>query len=162
MEKSSRERLLDAGLELLGTVGSARASARAAEDRAAVPHGSVRYHFGSFDGFLDALVAHLVDVDRPRPGESPAEVCARWLGPQRTVTRARYELTLLAFGRPELADRLVAGRDVFVATLIDAGCAPDVARRLVAALDGLVLDALLRGETTLDPTPLIAMLTVDG
>ncbi|MEO9327979.1 TetR/AcrR family transcriptional regulator [Gordonia aurantiaca] len=148
MEKSSgrptRQTLLDAGIELIGSLGERQASTRAVEDAAGVPHGSIRHHFGGRAGFLAALVEHVFTLDVPASGESPRDAIVRWLGPDRTRTRARYELLLLATRDDELRARMVAGRDRFVTRLVDAGMAASAAQQLVAALDGLVLDALLR------------------
>lgn len=160
MVKSSRDRLLDAGLQLLGTIGAARTSARAAEESAGLPHGSIRHHFGSYERFLEALVEHLRDIDQPRGGETPSETLARWLGPERTFTRARYELMLVSLRRPQLREHLVAAREQYVSALATGTVTRQAARDAVAALDGLVLDALLRGDTYLDPSALIAAIAI--
>ncbi|WP_238418630.1 TetR/AcrR family transcriptional regulator [Gordonia sp. 'Campus'] len=148
MEKSpstsTRNVLLDTGVALIGTVGSRRASARAVEDTAGVPHGSVRHHFGGQSGFLAALVEHVFDGDRATDGESAREVIARWLGADRVRTKARYELMLLATRDDALRRAMVGHRDRYVTGLVDGGMSRADARQLVAALDGLVLDALLR------------------
>lgn len=144
--RSTREALLDAGVELIGARGARQASTRAVEDAAGVPHGSIRHHFGGQAGFLAALVEHVFALDVPAPGESPREAIRRWLGPDRTRTQARYELLLLATRDPELRARMVAGRDRFVARLVDSELPETEARQLVAAVDGLVLDALLRDK----------------
>jgi len=66
------------------------------------------------------------------------------LGPGRTLTLAPYELFLMAARDPSLREPLVQGRERFVA----AASAPGrrggghAGRRL----DGLVLDALVRGS----------------
>ncbi len=160
MENSSRDRLLDAGLQLLGTVGVARTSARAAEESAGLPHGSIRHHFGSYERFLEALVEHLRDIDQPRGGETLSETLARWLGPEQTFTRARYELMLAALNRPRLREHLVAARELYVSVLASGAATRQAARDAVAALDGLVLDALLRGDTQLDPSAAIAAIAI--
>lgn len=67
-----------------------------------------------------------------------------WLGPGRNLTLARYELFLMAARDPSLRASLVQARDRFVATAAERvgdAAAPTV----VAAVDGLVLDALIRG-----------------
>ncbi|WP_439029973.1 TetR/AcrR family transcriptional regulator [Gordonia terrae] len=148
MEKSpnpsTRDVLLDTGIALIGTVGIRRASARAVEDAAGVPHGSVRHHFGGQSGLLAALVEHVFAGDQAADGESTREVIARWLGADRVRTKARYELMLLATRDDALRRSMVAHRDRYVAGLVDGGMSRTDARQLVAALDGLVLDALLR------------------
>ncbi|WP_074853919.1 TetR/AcrR family transcriptional regulator [Gordonia westfalica] len=157
--RSTRETLLDTGLELIGTVGIRQASARAVEDASGVPHGSIRHHFGGQDGFLGALVEHVFVRDVPVDGESTHDVMARWLGAGRVRTRARYELMLMATRDEDMRVRMVAGRDRFVERLVDRGMLRTDARQLVAALDGLVLDALLRDsdgtDADHDPTRLL-------
>ena len=139
MEKSTKDRLLAAALEILGREGAKAMTVRAVEEAAGVPHGSVRHHFGGQRGLLRALFDHLEVVERPEDGGLP-EAIARWLGPGRTVALARYELFLLAARDEELRAPLVAER----------------ARAVVAAVDGIVLDALVRGER--DPAkPLAAI-----
>lgn len=153
VEKSTREALLDAGLELLGRVGFRAWSMRGVEDEAGVPHGSARHYFANQRGLIVEVVRHLLDGDLPRPGETPKQQVARWLGPESGRTRARYELIIASFHDPDLAVELVRGRDRFVAILIERGMTSSDAAELVAALDGLVLDALLRRQApeTLDP-----------
>ncbi|MFC4604207.1 TetR/AcrR family transcriptional regulator [Rhodococcus kronopolitis] len=157
MVKSTREAILDAGLELLGRVGFRNWSVRGVEDEAGVPHGSARHHFANQRGLVSELVHHLLDGDLPRPGETPRQQIARWLGPESSRTRARYELIVASFHDAELAAELVLGRDRFVATLTERGMAPAEAAELVAALDGLVLDALLRRRASeaVDPERMI-------
>lgn len=150
MEKTTRERLLDAGLSLLGTAGSRRCTARAAEDAADVPHGSVRHHFANQAGFLAALVERLFEVDSPRGGETLDDTVRRWLGSDATVTRARYELALLATREPSFREPFLRGRDRYVDELEATGLPRDAAARAVAMVDGLVLDAMIRGRGHID------------
>lgn len=158
----TRLRLLDAAVTVLGERGARALTVRAVEDAAAVPHGSVRHHFGDRRGLLGALADHIAAVEASRPTsseESPpperpvpvdpaaalADTIERWLGPGRTVALARYELFVLAARDPEIRAPLVRARESFVASaasFVGAGRA----RTVVAALDGLVLDALIRGE----------------
>ncbi|MFB9782501.1 TetR/AcrR family transcriptional regulator [Rhodococcus baikonurensis] len=153
MEKSTREALLDAGLDLLGRVGFRAWSMRGVEDEAGMPHGSARHYFANQRGLISEVVQHLLDGDLPRPGETPTQQVARWLGPESSRTRARYELVVASFHDPDLAVELVRGRDRFVDILVERGMTSSDATELVAALDGLVLDALLRRQEpeTVDP-----------
>ncbi|MER2087193.1 TetR family transcriptional regulator [Rhodococcus sp. (in: high G+C Gram-positive bacteria)] len=153
MEKSTREALLDAGLDLLGQVGFRAWSMRGVEDEAGMPHGSARHYFANQRGLISEVVQHLLDGDLPRPGETPKQLVARWLGPESSRTRARYELVVASFHDPDLAVELVRGRDRFVDILVERGMTSSNATELVAALDGLVLDALLRRQEpeTVDP-----------
>lgn len=117
---------------------------RGVEDEAGVPHGSARHHFGNQHGLVLAMVRHLLAGDLPEPGESLEEQFARWLGAEAGRTRARYELTVASFHDPALAAELVRGRERLVAVLCERGPTREEAALLTAALDGLVLDALLR------------------
>ena len=157
VEKSTREALLDAGLELLGRVGFRGWSMRGVEDEAGVPHGSARHHFANQRGLVLEVVRHLLAGDLPREGETPRQQIARFLGPESSRTRARYELIIASFHDADLAEELVIGRDRFVVSLIELGMVPLDAAELVAALDGLVLDALLRraAPESIDPERVI-------
>ncbi|MDP9459182.1 MAG: TetR/AcrR family transcriptional regulator [Actinomycetota bacterium] len=152
--ENTRTRLLDAALELLGGAGAAELTLRAVEDAALVPHGSVRHHFGDRAGMVAALFDHLADREAgPLTGVPVAAALEHLLGPGRLLTMARYELFLMAARDPALRPPLIRARDRFVAAAADtvgAAAAPAV----VAALDGLVLDALVRGEH--DPVRLAA------
>jgi AcrR family transcriptional regulator len=147
-KSSSRERLLDAALQILGREGSGGLRVRAVEDAAGLPHGSVRHHLGDRAGLVRALFDHLATADEaaaPAPA-APGAALAQWLGPGRTLTLARYELFLLAARDPELRAPLIEGRARFearAAALVGAAAAP----LLVVALDGLMLDALVRGTS---------------
>ncbi len=144
MEKSTRIRMLEAGLTLLGEVGFREWSMRRVEDAVGVPHGSGRHHFSNQRGLILAMVQHLLTVDLPRTDETPTQQVARWTGSEIAYTRARYELIVAAFHDRELADELVRGRDQLVAVLLTRGMTQSEATGLATALDGMILDAVLR------------------
>ena len=146
MEKATRERLLDAGVALLGTVGARDATARAVETRANVPHGTLRHHFGDQSRYLSALADHVLSIDVPLEGESAQETVRRWLTQQRTITRARYELAIIGLRNPAVGRAMVTARDTYLDQLVRTGMERSAAAALIAAVDGLVLDALMRGE----------------
>lgn len=160
MEKRTRERLLDAGIHVLGTRGARYATARAAEEEAGLPHGTMRHHFRNQDGYLKALAWRLLELDTPRAGESTRDAVQRWLTVDRTTTRARYELMLIGLRAPAVRDAVVAARERYVDALVDRGAAPQQARLLVASLDGVVLDGLVRGDEGPDPSQLLDLLPV--
>lgn len=156
MENPPRVRLLDAALGLLGEGGAGALTVRAAEARAGMPHGSVRHHFGDRHGLLTALFPRLEELERPLAGGGGlGETVGQWIGPGRDLALARYELFLMAARDPELRGPLIAARDRFVA-LAAARVGEDAAPAFVAALDGVVLDALVRGDA--DPHRLRALL----
>ncbi len=144
MENDSRTRMLDAALELLGTGGAASLTVRAVEDAAGLPHGSVRHHFDDRSGLVASLFDRLADREQPGIDRDAIATLGQWLGPGRTLTLARYELFLMAARDPALREPLVRARDRFVAIAADQLGAIE-APTLVAAMDGVVLDALVRG-----------------
>lgn len=158
MEKSTRERVLDAALALLGERGAGAFSVRAVEDRAAAPHGTVRHHFGDAAGLRGALVERLLELELAHAADDPAALIRGWLGAHRARTRARYELMLMAQREPPLRDAFASGRDAVVAGAVAAGIPAPAAAGLVAAIDGLVLDALVRDADAVDPAALRALL----
>lgn len=144
MEKSSREPMLRAGLDLLGRVGLKNWSMRAVEDEAGVPHGTARHHFSNQRGLVLAMVRHLLDVDRPSDGATVHDQVVRWVGIESGWTRARYELIVASFHDVELAAEIVRARDRLIEDLVDRGLNPTDATALAVSLDGFVLDAVLR------------------
>ncbi len=145
MEKGSRTDLLDAALELLGRFGAGSLTVRATEDAVNLTHGSVRHHFGDRAGMVAALFDHLAEREGAAVEGATAAALEDWLGPGRTLTLARYELFLMAARDPTLRPPLIRARDRFV-TAATKRVGATAAPTLVAALDGLVLDALIRGE----------------
>jgi len=144
MEKESRKRLMDAALELLGRSGAGSLTVRATEDGAGLPHGSVRHHFGDRAGIVAALFDHLAEREGEQVGGATLTALEHWLGPGRALTLARYELFLMAARDPTLRPPLIRARKRFItaaAERVGATAAP----ALVAALDGLLLDELVRG-----------------
>ncbi|MGU3438251.1 TetR/AcrR family transcriptional regulator [Actinomycetes bacterium M1A6_2h] len=147
VEKSE---ILTVGLELLGTVGARQCSARAVEDAAGIPHGTVRHHFGHQAGLLEALVDHLLAIEQTHTGDDLHEAANRALDADRVYTRARFELLLISLRTPVLVRKFLDARDSRVEELHEAGIPRHDARTRIAALDGLVLDALLRDHYRLD------------
>ena len=115
-------------------------------------------HFGGRAGLILALVDDLIADDHGRLPEDPAAMMTRMLGPDRDRTIARYELFLLATRNETLRARVVGARDELVALAREAGVHAAAARGLVAAVDGFILDGLLRA----DSGPDISTLTSRG
>ena len=146
----SPTRLLDAGLALLGEGGRQAVTVRAAEERAGLPHGSVRHHFGGRQPFLVALVERAAAVEGAALADAdPAGAVRHWIGPGRNIALARFELALMAARDPDVRAAYLAARERF----IDRAGGGAAGRRLVLAVDGLVLDALVRGH--IDPEDLL-------
>ncbi|GAB19229.1 putative TetR family transcriptional regulator [Gordonia effusa NBRC 100432] len=123
---------------------------RGAEDAAGVPHGTARHHFNNQNGLVAAMVEHLLAIDTPAEGESVQQQVDRWLGTEADFTRARYELMVAAFHDSVLADKLTQSRDRLLSVLVHRGHDPSAAHHMGVALDGLVLDALLRRSLDAD------------
>lgn len=149
--------IADAAIDVLGRDGLRALTHRAVDTRAGLPQGTCSYHHRTRRSLLAAALNRIAELDRadmsvdPAPGSVPelieaaVVVLGRWLGPGRVRTRARLVLMLDAEARRDLgteADRLAGG---FVAgattTIGDAGRA----RLLVALVDGVVADDLIRG-----------------
>lgn len=163
----TRERLLEAALQLVVEDGVQAVTHRRVEEAAGVARGSTRYHFGSRDDLLAALIGHLAErshallaqgVEALRAGVDGAgmgigELLSVMIS-DREGAIARFELYLYAVRRPELADVLSSWSRTFV----DVGAAylgggPQARRQaalLSAALDGLVLHALASPDTERD------------
>lgn len=144
--------IADAAIDVLGRGGLRALTHRAVDARAGLPQGTCSYHHRTRRSLLGAALNRIADLDRADMLDVPAgrldaavEVLGRWLGPGRVRSRARLVLMLDAEARRDLgeeAERLARG---FVAgataTIGDAGRA----RLLVALLDGIVADDLIRG-----------------
>lgn len=148
-----RDRLVTAALTVLGTAGAVGFSARAAEAAADAPHGSVRNHFGGLDGLVQAMVGHLLAADLAS-GLDLATVVAQGYPVDRVHTAARYELMLMALRNPTLTEKFLAARDRLVARAVELGVPAETAPVLLAALDGMTFDALLRGGDRVSLAPL--------
>lgn len=147
--------IADAAIDVLGRDGLRALTHRAVDARAGLPQGTCSYHHRTRRSLLAAALNRIADLDRADmidPGPGPGDVVGRavavlgrWLGPGRTRTRARLVLMLDAEARRDLGDEAARLAGEFVAgatsTLGDAG----KARLLVALLDGVVADDLIRG-----------------
>ncbi len=148
MEKGTSGRLVAAALAILAENGSGAVTVRAVEAAAGVPHGSVRHHFGGLDGLRTALVVALLAAEGLGPGTAGPpgvdDLVDWWTGDGAPIATARYEVMLMATRDDDLRRVFLEARDVLVERVAAAGAAPRDAEALVAMLDGLVLDALLR------------------
>lgn len=137
---------------------------RRVEARAGVAQGQAKYHFGSLDGLIEAVLGRMVDL---QIGEVPTadsygsqpDSAEHLVGHMHGVmlrafarpdlVRARYELYLHATDRPELQAIIRRARNRFVdLTASTMPCEnPEAAARMVVALvDGLLLDQISAPE----------------
>lgn len=166
---STREKLLGAAVELLGSDGVQAVTHRNVEQAAGVARGSTRYHFGSREDLLAAVLEHMASVEMQVLHRAATLTTAATIEPgmmddatqTRAMTamtseflanpsraRARFELFLYASRRPELTEAVFAWRQAFVdlsAAHLAAVGAPHpeaAARMVIAAMDGMILHAL--------------------
>jgi AcrR family transcriptional regulator len=144
--------LADAAIDVLGRDGLRALTHRAVDTRAGLPQGTCSYHHRTRRSLLAAALNRIADLDRAdmvstetTPVDAAVVVLGRWLGPGRVRSRARLVLMLDAEARRDLGDeagRLAGG---FVAGATAAVGDAHRGRLLVALLDGLVADDLIRG-----------------
>jgi DNA-binding transcriptional regulator YbjK len=169
---SRRDEALDAALALLGSGGS-RGLTHGAVDRAgSLPAGTTSNHFRTREQLLAGALEHLATREVamieafeaasavPASAEDlvaeTASMIGYLLGPGRTRTLARHAVFLEAAWRPELQAALRQATAPFWRLLEERlgrlGC-PDPAasaRTLLACVDGIVLDQLIRPEAGFD------------
>ncbi|WP_107773678.1 TetR/AcrR family transcriptional regulator [Nocardioides sediminis] len=166
MAAATRERALEAAVELLGTQGVRALSHARVDDRAGLPPGSTSNWFRTRRALLAGVVDWIAEHERAEfdPTAMPAmsgldALIDGWCamadleaGPFATRTRARYALFLELAGDPELGEPLRRQRREFErwteAIVVAVGVADPVpaARALMALSDGLLLHRL-----TVDP-----------
>lgn len=164
MTQDRRQLLARTALQVLATAGARGLTHRAVDTRAGLPTGSTSYYFRSRTALLRACVEDLAaqdhaDLDVMAPllaaadgealGQVLADVLLRWLSTDRERHIARYELSMEALRRPELAEDLHRSgttiRQRVADVLAGLGAADPVeqAHWLVACLDGVVFDRLV-------------------
>lgn len=165
-----RDQLVEAAIEVLADEGLSRATTRRITQRAGLALGAFHYAFGSKTDLMRAVIERIsggieavlrdavVSSDGTLGPALDAVVEGFWSFAERSpnLLLANYELTVHALRDPELRplvrwqyDRYVAA----VASVLDrADGAPtgddrdDLARSLVASLEGLVLQGLVHGD----------------
>jgi DNA-binding transcriptional regulator YbjK len=163
-----RSELLAATLAVIERDGVAGVSHRAVAAQADVSVASITYHFPTLDDLLvaalrsaaDDLAAEL-DGRGSELGARPADELARLI--EHSVVRRRgrslalYELYLYAARRPELRDTAGAWLEPLTGIARTFTADPQKARLLVAALDGLLMQALI-GAREVDRRDVAALL----
>lgn len=168
-----RQRLVEAAVAQLAQEGMRGLTHRKVETRAGVSQGTAKYHFGSLDGLIEAVLRHMVVVEMDAVMDIPPEAVVEamrtgtvppvfWeqatMAMQRVASRpdvllARYELVLHVARRPELQEILRAARDEFVSRTAAALPVPNPeagARMVIAFVDGLALHQLSAHEPSVD------------
>ncbi len=152
--------IIDAALRVVERDGVAGVSHRSVAREAGVPAASIAYYFDTIDDLLvatlldsvDAIIAELdrrtrgVGTDERRWRSAVAGLLASQVSEHRGRTIAEYELYLLAARRPALrpaARRWIEAASGYVTV---EGRDPVAARTLFAAIDGMLMHALVAEE----------------
>lgn len=163
---STRDRALDAAVELLGEQGIRALTHARVDDRADLPKGSTSNWFRTRDALIAGVITWLAEAERaefaaggaPRitSPEEMIDALSGFIGMQTGQlagrTRARYAMFLEGSNDPTLLAPLLRQRALYVewttALLAGIGAAhpAEAARTLMATSEGLVLHRL-----TVDP-----------
>ena len=167
-----RQEALDTALSVLAEQGARGLTHTAVDRRGNLPPGTTSNHFRTRDALLAGVLDHLATrematvaavaaaaPDRPSVASLVGEVAAmvgHLLGPGREQTLARHALFLEAAWRPELRAPLLASTARFWAVLEQRlaalGTADPAAgaRTLLACIDGVLFDQLVRPQEDFD------------
>ncbi|MCK9875448.1 TetR family transcriptional regulator [Frankia sp. Ag45/Mut15] len=176
-QRSRREAVLDAAIEVLGSGGSRALTHRAVDRRAGVAEGTTSNYFRTRQALVAGVLARIARRESA-PSTSPAAVPTDaeqlvaviaerlrfLLGPGRTLTLARHALFLEAALDPRLRPDLLAESAPWWElgeTFLRGLGVPDPrtrSRLLFAYLDGLLADQLARPSADFDPA--VAVRTV--
>lgn len=171
--EAMRQRLVAAAVDQLADEGMRGLTHRRVEQRADVGQGLVKYHFGTLDGLIAAVVTHMADLEitaviRVSPdqqaaalatGEVPPEVWQAAREAYEAITsrpqlvRARFELYLHAGRHPELQEAIRAGRERFIEATAASLPSPDPragAHMVLALVNGLLLHQLSAPDADID------------
>lgn len=167
MPGATRQRALEAAVDVIGARGVRALSHARVDARAGLPPGSASNWFRTRRALLAGVVDHIAERERAdfdpsamAPVTGPDELIEGLVmmaelqtGPHATRTRARYALFLEVAGDPELGEPLRRQRLEFErwteSLVVAAGIADpaQATRALMALADGLLLHRL-----TVDPT----------
>jgi DNA-binding transcriptional regulator YbjK len=155
--------IADAAIDVLGRDGLRALTHRAVDARAGLPQGTCSYHHRTRRSLLGAALRRIAELDRldmsvadaSGPVERAVVVLGRWLGPGRVRSRARLVLMLDAEARRDLGEEAGRLAGDFVAGATATTGSAERARLMVALLDGLVADDLVRGADTPPPEPVL-------
>ena len=171
---SSRDRALDAAIELLGTRGLKALTHRRIDERADLPPGSTSNYFRTRDALLRGVADAILEKEMsgmratfaPRSAEELLDALVALLDrtteDQRTLTSARLVLFMEASHSPSLRESLGRGRAAFEAALQSAlgelGARDTVAstRAVMACMEGLILHRVARHDDS-DVRPVLEL-----
>lgn len=164
-----RRGLVEAAVSLLAEDGMRGVTHRRVERAAGVSQGTLKYHFGSLEGLVAAVVEVMADVELGSVLTVPPELVEQFVATgsvpdevwrradaavaeimgRPELVRARFEIYLHAATRPELQAVIARGRERFVARtaeslapLLGQGneeSARSAARMVLALVDGVLL-----------------------
>jgi TetR/AcrR family transcriptional regulator len=143
----TEERFLDAAERLLVEVGHAGITTRSVAQEAEANHGLVHYYFGSMENLLARVLERFTErlIARQRelyssdaPFIEKWRTAMRYLDADRSYQRVWYELQALAWGRPELRERIANVNAEWRAVLREAFAEPLERYGLPIPLEALV------------------------
>ena len=173
---STRQRALDAAIELVGTEGLRSLTHVKVDVRAGLPKGSTSNYFRTRDALTVGVVewmaqkemAEMVPPVAPRTGDELVELLAGLLdfttGPNRTVTAARLALFSEAAHDNQVRAAISRGHQlmrawvVSVLTELGAPHPETAASALISMSEGMILHRIARGAND-DPRPMFRLLT---
>lgn len=170
-----RVRIVDAAIGQLIDAGMRGLTHRKVENRCGIAQGLVKYHFGSIDALVEAVLDRIAGLQLPfvldldeqeradlARGVVAPELLARAaaaseeLWSQLDLAKARFEIYLYAYRRPNLQEMIGRARGEFVARIareLPGGRNEAGARMLAALADGLMIDEISA------PEPMVRELT---
>lgn len=156
---SSKDKLLDAAIQIAGREGLSAVTYRAVAARAGVTHGLVRHHFGTREQLLNEAFRQAAEQDsdgvRLRVGtiDEFASTFVQWFNASWERSVLQFDETTQAIRGALPMDNIRQQYEGYIAkvreTFADVGIDdPDgrVAALVFAALDGLALQHLIYGE----------------
>ncbi|MGY1618672.1 TetR/AcrR family transcriptional regulator [Geodermatophilus sp. SYSU D00691] len=169
---TTRSRVLDAAVDVLGAEGLRALTHARVDARAGLPKGSTSNHFRTRRALLSGVVEHLAAVQLQQASDAfevataddlVEGLCAlveRATGPDRALTTARYALFVEAGHDADLREQLARGRATVEAPLVVALAglgAPDpraATAVVVPCVQGLLLRRIARLDES-DPRPVV-------